>query len=214
MARSRVLSIPNAIDQSSFYIEYMVYDLLSQFFRNMKGSSTPARLVRLLSPLKQYHQPYSPVRQPPPAFRSLTSSTTNWNKMSAPITLTTINGTPGAPEAIGPYSQAVVTSNGLIYSSGSIPLDPSTMKVIHPTDVELQTEQCLKNLSKVLNEAGGSLESVIKVTVFIKDMNQFSKINQVYATFFKDHKPARSCVEVARLPLDVLVEIEAVATKL
>ncbi|WAQ81422.1 hypothetical protein PtA15_1A763 [Puccinia triticina] len=88
------------------------------------------------------------------------------------------------------------------------------MKVIHPTDVELQTEQCLKNLSKVLAQAGGSLESVIKTTVFIKDMSQFAQINKVYSTFFKDHKPARSCVEVARLPLDVLVEIEAIATKL
>ncbi|PLW42243.1 hypothetical protein PCANC_12123 [Puccinia coronata f. sp. avenae] len=148
----------------------------------------------------------------PSPFRNSFSSTAR--RMSQPITLTTINGTAGAPEAIGPYSQAVVTSNGLIYSSGSIPLDPSTMKVIHPTDVELQTEQCLNNLSKVLVQAGGSLQSVIKVTVFIKDMEQFSKINKVYAAFFKDHKPARSCVEVARLPLDVLVEIEAVAAKL
>lgn len=132
---------------------------------------------------------------------------------SAPMTLTTVNGTPNAPAAIGPYSQAVVTSNGLIYSSGSIPLDPSTMKVVDPSDVELQTEQCLKNLSNVLVQAGGSLKSVIKVTVFIKDMNQFSRINAVYGKFFNDHKPARSCVEVARLPLDVLVEIEAIALK-
>ncbi|KNZ46853.1 tdcF protein [Puccinia sorghi] len=130
------------------------------------------------------------------------------------LTLSTINGTPDAPAAIGPYSQAVVISNGLIYTSGSIPLDPATMKVVHPTDVELQTEQCLKNLSKVLVESGGSLASVIKVTIFIKDMEQFAKINAVYSTFFNDHKPARSCVEVARLPLDVLVEIEAVAAKL
>lgn len=129
------------------------------------------------------------------------------------MTLTTVNGTPNAPAAIGPYSQAVVTSNGLIYSSGSIPLDPSTMKVVDPSDVELQTEQCLKNLSNVLVQAGGSLKSVIKVTVFIKDMNQFSRINAVYGKFFNDHKPARSCVEVARLPLDVLVEIEAIALK-
>lgn len=87
------------------------------------------------------------------------------------------------------------------------------MKVVDPSDVELQTEQCLKNLSNVLVQAGGSLKSVIKVTVFIKDMNQFSRINAVYGKFFNDHKPARSCVEVARLPLDVLVEIEAIALK-
>ncbi|EFP77057.1 TdcF protein [Puccinia graminis f. sp. tritici CRL 75-36-700-3] len=162
-------------------------------------------------PASIFDKPTYPSRTP---YRSLTNTRPLSNTMSAPISLNTINGTPGAPEAIGPYSQAVVTSNGLIYSSGSIPLDPSTMKVIHPTDVELQTEQCLKNLSKVLEQAGGSIQSVIKVTVFIKDMAQFSKINEVYAKFFKDHKPARSCVEVARLPLDVLVEIEAVAAKL
>ncbi|OAV96644.1 hypothetical protein PTTG_09847 [Puccinia triticina 1-1 BBBD Race 1] len=177
--------------------------------------TSPALRQLLATTLKRHPQHFSPrpgLASSP--LRTLTSTSPPRNTMSAPITLTTINGTPGAPEAIGPYSQAVVTSNGLIYSSGSIPLDPSTMKVIHPTDVELQTEQCLKNLSKVLAQAGGSLESVIKTTVFIKDMSQFAQINKVYSTFFKDHKPARSCVEVARLPLDVLVEIEAIATKL
>ncbi|KAA1102447.1 hypothetical protein PGTUg99_034865 [Puccinia graminis f. sp. tritici] len=184
-------------------------------FQNLQNA--PLRRYQALGigrpgpPSSIFDKPTYPSRTP---YRSLTNTRPLSNTMSAPISLNTINGTPGAPEAIGPYSQAVVTSNGLIYSSGSIPLDPSTMKVIHPTDVELQTEQCLKNLSKVLEQAGGSIQSVIKVTVFIKDMAQFSKINEVYAKFFKDHKPARSCVEVARLPLDVLVEIEAVAAKL
>lgn len=113
-----------------------------------------------------------------------------------------------APAAIGPYSQAI-ESNGMIYTSGVIPVNPATGEI--PNEVEAQTEQALVNLAELLKAAGSSMELVIKTTVFIKDMNDFVKINEIYAKHFTGIYPARSCVEAARLPKDVLIEIEAIS---
>ncbi len=115
-----------------------------------------------------------------------------------------------APAAIGPYSQAIEV-NGMVYTSGVIPVNPETGAV--PEDVQEQAKQALTSLSNLLEAAGTSLDNVVKTTVFIKNMNDFAKINEVYSTFFNGTFPARSCVEVARLPKDVLLEIEAVAVK-
>lgn len=115
-----------------------------------------------------------------------------------------------APAAIGPYSQAIEV-NGMLYTSGQLPINPSTGEM--PKDVEEQAEQSLKNLFSILKEAGMDSSSVVKTTVFIKDMNDFPRINKVYERFFTESFPARSCVEVARLPKDALVEIEAVAIR-
>lgn len=123
------------------------------------------------------------------------------------MTLTTISTTE-APAAIGPYSQAVQFGN-LLFTSGQIPLGLDGQVVAG--GVEEQTHQVFRNLQAVLAGAGTSFQQVIKATVFIKDMNQFGKINEIYASYFGDHKPARSTVEVARLPKDVLVEIELIA---
>jgi 2-iminobutanoate/2-iminopropanoate deaminase len=113
-----------------------------------------------------------------------------------------------APAAIGPYSQGIIVNN-MFYSSGQIPLKPNGELI--QGNVQEQTDQVLKNVAAVLKEAGTSLENVVKTTVFIKDMNDFPLINEVYESYFSSHKPARSCVEVARLPKDVLVEIEVIA---
>ncbi|UKS65410.1 RidA family protein [Rossellomorea marisflavi] len=113
-----------------------------------------------------------------------------------------------APAAIGPYSQGIVVNN-LFYSSGQIPLTPEGMMV--EGDVQAQTHQVFRNLQAVLKEADASLESVVKATVFIKNMDDFGAINEVYGEYFSSHKPARSCVEVAKLPKDALVEIEVIA---
>ena len=122
-----------------------------------------------------------------------------------------IISTDKAPQAIGPYSQAI-EFNGMIYTSGMIPINPTDGSLVTGT-VEEQAEQALKNLKALVEESGSSMEQVIKTTVFIKDMNDFAKINDVYARYFTHNYPARSCVEVARLPKDVLIEIEAVAIK-
>ena len=119
--------------------------------------------------------------------------------------------TPAAPKALGPYSQALV-AGGFVFCSGQIPIDPATNSISAAT-VEEQTRQSIKNLSAVLEAAGSSLSKVVKTTVFIKDMNDFAAVNGVYAEMFGDAKPARSCVEVARLPKDVKVEIECIAAK-
>lgn len=115
-----------------------------------------------------------------------------------------------APAAIGPYSQAIEV-NGMVYTSGVIPVNPATGEI--PSGVEAQAEQAIGNLAALLQEAGTSTDQVIKTTVFIKDMNDFGKINEIYAKYFTGTYPARSCVEVARLPKDVLIEIEALAVK-
>jgi 2-iminobutanoate/2-iminopropanoate deaminase len=119
--------------------------------------------------------------------------------------------TGGAPAAIGPYSQATRLGD-LVFTAGQIPLDPSTMEVVGGDDVGAQTERVLESLQAILIEAGGSLDTVLKTTVFLKDMNDFAAMNEVYGRYFSRHKPARSTVEVARLPRDVRVEIEAVAS--
>lgn len=116
--------------------------------------------------------------------------------------------TKNAPQAIGPYSQGIIVNN-MFYSSGQIPLRPDGTMV--EGNIIEQTEQVFENLKGVLEAAGASLQTVVKATVFIKDMNDFAQVNEVYANYFGEHKPARSCVEVARLPKDALVEIEVVA---
>ncbi len=113
-----------------------------------------------------------------------------------------------APAAIGPYSQGIIVNN-LFFSSGQIPLTAEGEMVTG--DVREQTHQVFNNLKAVLKEAGASFETVIKATVFIKSMDDFSSINEVYGEYFSTHKPARSCVEVACLPKDALIEIEVVA---
>ncbi|AOQ24226.1 RidA family protein [Neomoorella thermoacetica] len=114
-----------------------------------------------------------------------------------------------APAAIGPYSQAIKIGN-LIFTSGQIPLDPASGRIVDGGAAE-QTARVMANLQAVLAAAGAGLEDIVKTTVYIKDMNDFSAINEVYGRYFTQEPPARSCVEVARLPKDVLVEIEAVA---
>ncbi|MBR4232860.1 MAG: RidA family protein [Oscillospiraceae bacterium] len=116
--------------------------------------------------------------------------------------------TKNAPAAIGPYSQAIV-SGGLVYTSGQIPLDPAT-GVIEVEGIEGQTHQAVRNLAAVLEAAGSGLGKVVKTTCFLRDMNDFSKFNDIYAQYFPG-RPARSCVEVSGLPKGALVEIEAVA---
>lgn len=115
-----------------------------------------------------------------------------------------------APAAIGPYSQAIEV-NGMIFTSGVIPVNPATGEI--PAGVEAQAEQAFSNMAALLQAAGTNMEAVIKTTVFIKEMNDFGKINEIYAKYFTGTFPARSCVEVARLPKDVLLEVEAIATK-
>jgi 2-iminobutanoate/2-iminopropanoate deaminase len=113
------------------------------------------------------------------------------------------------PKAIGPYSQAI-KANGFVFLSGQIPLDPATQELIGG-DVAAQTERVLQNISGILTAAGSSLEQVVKTTVFLKSMNDFAAMNEVYARHFTADPPARSTVEVARLPKDVLVEIDVIA---
>jgi 2-iminobutanoate/2-iminopropanoate deaminase len=113
------------------------------------------------------------------------------------------------PKAIGPYSQAV-KANGLLFLSGQIPLDPATQQLISG-DVAAQTERVLQNLAGILTAAGSSLQQVVKTTVFLKNMSDFAAMNEVYGRHFTEAPPARSTVEVARLPKDVLVEIDVIA---
>ena len=120
-----------------------------------------------------------------------------------------INST-AAPAAIGPYSHAVRCGNTL-YVSGQIPLDPATGEVVG-TDMETQAEQALKNLKAIVETAGLGVEAIVKTTVYVSDLALFDQLNTVYARFMGDHKPARVCVEVARLPKEVMVEIDAIAT--
>ncbi|MBJ3790907.1 RidA family protein [Bacillus sp. OA1] len=113
-----------------------------------------------------------------------------------------------APQAIGPYSQGIIVNN-MFYSSGQIPLTANGELVTG--DVTVQTEQVFQNLQAVLEEAGASFDTVVKTTVFLKDMDDFNAVNEVYSSYFTTHKPARSCVQVAKLPKDVSVEIEVIA---
>lgn len=115
--------------------------------------------------------------------------------------------TTNAPAAIGPYSQAVIVGN-MLYTSGQIPVDPKTNEI--PVGVEKQAEQVFTNLKNLIAAAGSSIENTVKTTVFIKNMDDFAKINEIYAKYFTEPYPSRSCVEVARLPKDVLLEVEAI----
>ncbi len=117
--------------------------------------------------------------------------------------------TDAAPAAIGPYSQAVV-HNGLVYTAGQVPFDPTTGQLVEG-DIGRQTGQVFDNLDAILGAAGASLSTVIKTTVFLQDMNDFAAMNDVYARRFGDHRPARSTVQAARLPRDARVEIEVIA---
>jgi len=119
-----------------------------------------------------------------------------------------IISTNNAPAAIGPYSQAIKLGD-FIFTSGQIPINPSTGEM--ETEIKAATEQVIKNIKGILEEAGCSLDKVIKTTVFLKDMNDFAAMNEVYAQYFGEKAPARSCVEAAKLPKDAVVEIEAIA---
>ncbi len=121
-----------------------------------------------------------------------------------------IISTDKAPAAIGPYSQAVEIG-GIVYTSGVIPVDPATGNI--PEGSVAQAEQAFTNMKNLLEAAGTSMDKVLKTTVFIKEMNDFGAINEVYAKYFQKPYPARSCVEVARLPKDVMLEIEVIAEK-
>jgi len=114
-----------------------------------------------------------------------------------------------APQAIGPYSQAI-RAQGLIFTSGQIAIDPATQQVI-AGDISAQTDRVLKNLAAILHASGSSLEKVLRCTVFLKNMGDFAAMNEVYGRYFKQSPPARSTVEAARLPKDVLVEIDVIA---
>lgn len=122
-----------------------------------------------------------------------------------------IISTPKAPAAIGPYSQAIEV-NGLLFTSGVIPIVPSTGELVEG-DIEAQAEQAIGNLAALIEAAGAKIENTIKTTVFIKNVDDFTKVNEIYAKYFTTDFPARSCVEVARLPKDVLIEIEAIVEK-
>ncbi len=120
-----------------------------------------------------------------------------------------IQNVTGAPQAIGPYCHAIKTGN-LVFCSGQTPLDPGTMELVG-MDIERQTEQALKNLALVLEGMGLSLKNVVKTTVFLKDMDDFQGMNEVYARMFGEHRPARTTISVRQNPLDALVEIECIA---
>nr|WP_311445119.1 RidA family protein [Ezakiella coagulans] len=115
-----------------------------------------------------------------------------------------------APAAVGPYVQGMV-HDGLIFTSGQLPINPENGELV--MDIEAAAKQSLTNVLEIVKEAGGKLENIIKVNIYVKDMNDFGKVNKVYEEFFGNHKPARSCVEVARLPKDGVIEIEAIAYK-
>lgn len=115
-----------------------------------------------------------------------------------------------APAAVGPYVQGMV-HDGLIFTSGQLPINPENGELV--MDIEAAAKQSLTNVLEIVKEAGGKLESIIKVNIYVKDMNDFGKVNKVYEEFFGNHKPSRSCVEVARLPKDGVIEIEAIAYK-
>ena len=121
-----------------------------------------------------------------------------------------IIATDKAPAAIGPYSQAI-EAGGFVFASGQIPFDPATGNI--PDGIEAQAKQALTNVKNLMEASGLSMDNIVKTSVFIKDMNDFAKVNEVYATLFESDFPARSCVEVARLPKDVLIEVEVIAAR-
>ena len=121
-----------------------------------------------------------------------------------------IISTKKAPSAIGPYSQGMIVGD-LVFTSGQIPLNPENGQLV--TEISKATVQVMENLSAVLEAAGSSLEKVIKTTIFLQDLNDFEKVNEIYGDYFKDNLPARSCVQVAKLPKGAIIEIEAIAIK-
>jgi len=121
----------------------------------------------------------------------------------------TIVSTKNAPGAIGPYSQGIVTPQGFVFTSGQIPIDPSSGAVV-TGDIKVQTARVMENLKAVLAASGSSMERVVKTTVFLADMGEFAAMNEVYGGYFKSDPPARSTVQVSRLPKDVRIEIEAI----
>lgn len=122
-----------------------------------------------------------------------------------------IINTSKAPAAVGPYSQAIKIDN-LIFTSGQIPFDPETNELVGD-DIESQTRQVFKNISAVLEEAGVTLDNVVKTMVFLKNMDDFNTVNEIYSEFFTENPPARSAIEAARLPKDILIEIDVIAVK-
>lgn len=121
----------------------------------------------------------------------------------------TIIKTDKAPAAIGPYSQGL-KGGSIIFTSGQLPIVPETGELISD-DIERATKRSLENVMAILDEAGAKLEDIVKVTIFVKNMDDFAKVNEVYGQYFNEHKPARSCVEVSKLPKDGIIEIEAIA---
>jgi 2-iminobutanoate/2-iminopropanoate deaminase len=121
----------------------------------------------------------------------------------------TIVSTQNAPAAIGPYSQGIVTPQGFVYTAGQIPIDPSTGNVV-AGDIKAQTARVMENLKAILEASGSNMERVVKTTVFLADMGEFAAMNEVYGGYFKSNPPARSTVQVSRLPKDVRIEIEAI----
>ena len=117
---------------------------------------------------------------------------------------------PKAPKAVGPYSQGI-TVGDLVFTSGQLPLNPDTNEM--PQGIEAQAKQSLDNVKAVVEAAGSDMSKVVKVTIFLKDLNDFGKVNEIYGTYFTKNYPARSCVQVARIPRDALIEVEAVAVK-
>ncbi|WP_294386393.1 RidA family protein [uncultured Clostridium sp.] len=118
--------------------------------------------------------------------------------------------TNNAPGAIGPYSQGIIVGD-FVYTSGQIPINPATG--VMESDIKLATKQSMENIKAILEEAGTSLENVVKTSIFLKDLNDFAAVNEVYGTYFTENPPARSCVQVAKLPKDAVIEIEAIAIK-
>ncbi|MBM6820492.1 MULTISPECIES: RidA family protein [Clostridium] len=118
--------------------------------------------------------------------------------------------TKNAPGAIGPYSQGIIVGD-FVYTSGQLPINPVTG--VLETDIKVATKQSMENVKAILEEAGTSLENVVKTSIFLKDLNDFAAVNEVYGTYFTENPPARSCVQVAKLPKDAVIEIEVIATK-
>lgn len=118
--------------------------------------------------------------------------------------------TKNAPGAIGPYSQGIIVGD-FVYTSGQIPINPATG--VMETDIKVATKQSMENVKAILEAAGTSLENVVKTSIFLKDLNDFAVVNEIYGTYFTENPPARSCVQVAKLPKDAVIEIEAIATK-
>ncbi len=119
--------------------------------------------------------------------------------------------TQDAPAPVGPYNQAIATTGELLFVAGQIPLDPQTGEIVGESEIAQQTKQVMKNIEAILKAAGTRWQNVVKTTVFLTDLSNFAAMNQIYADYFPEQAPARACVEVSRLPKDVLVEIECIA---